>query len=107
MAIEKLVEPVLRDFEYEIGDVVCLNCGGPAMTVVEVEAGMLECVWFDGHDRLHHASLPVAAVMWAMPDDLEEPAPKPVDRRVRYWGILRPETEAALRKRDDYMSTRD
>jgi uncharacterized protein YodC (DUF2158 family) len=32
---------------FNIGDVVCLNSGGPEMTVKTIEGDTVFCVWFD------------------------------------------------------------
>lgn len=35
------------------GNVVELKSGGPKMTVNSIEAGIANCIWFGGHDRLN------------------------------------------------------
>jgi len=36
---------------FNVGDVVCLKSGGPAMTVTEVSGSQVRCIWFDGPNR--------------------------------------------------------
>ena len=39
---------------FKHGDVVRLKSGGPDMTVQEVMTGEVECVWFDGGQRMEN-----------------------------------------------------
>ncbi len=48
---------------FSIGDVVCVKSGGPKLTIVHIESGTCECIWFSGNDtgfkhvKLHQEAL--------------------------------------------------
>lgn len=49
------------------GDVVMLKSGGPAMTVVGLTKGMVECEWFDASAAPGARSYPATALVpWKM-----------------------------------------
>ncbi len=57
---------------FNIGDTVCLNSGGPLMTVVEMgvgETGQLRCQWFDDDGQKYEEHFPPAAVQKIDPED--------------------------------------
>jgi uncharacterized protein YodC (DUF2158 family) len=47
----------------EIGDIVTLKSGGPAMTVDRERDGGFECCWFDGTKCKRHLFLPSTLVL--------------------------------------------
>lgn len=43
-----------EDIEYEVGDIIRLNSGGPLMTIKEVNNKIITCRWFDKSDNLQN-----------------------------------------------------
>jgi uncharacterized protein YodC (DUF2158 family) len=37
--------------QFNVGDVVQLKSGGPAMTIQSITEGMAFCIWFDGKKK--------------------------------------------------------
>jgi uncharacterized protein YodC (DUF2158 family) len=51
--------------EFDIGDVVRLNSGGPAMTIVgktDAQNHMISCAWFTADGLIHAAAFHVEAL---------------------------------------------
>ena len=65
--------------EFKIGDVVQLNCGGPAMTVggIGADANTIACLWFGIGDEPHNNSYPAACLTLAQ---VPPPAPAVTDQ---------------------------
>lgn len=50
---------------YKIGDLVYLRSGGPCMTVMNVDGGILTCIWFGDSNSLSTARiLPECVDKW-------------------------------------------
>lgn len=43
---------------FSVGDVVKLKSGGPKMTVVSVEADLVDCSWFKNEELMHGSFVP-------------------------------------------------
>lgn len=56
---------------YDLGEVVALMSGGPAMTVTAVGYGRVVASWFDG-DHLCHAQFPADCIYSISDDDDED-----------------------------------
>ncbi|MBM3607780.1 MAG: DUF2158 domain-containing protein [Alphaproteobacteria bacterium] len=58
----EIIPPDFDEMGCEAGDVVILRSGGPAMTVVRVEDGMADCIWFDTAENMRSAQIPLIAL---------------------------------------------
>ena len=54
------------DDQIKEGSTVCLNSGGPVMTVIRVAGDKVICTWFDG-SQVQNAGFPASALRRAAP----------------------------------------
>ena len=52
---------------FEVGDVVWLKSGGPAMTVATDAGTFVTCMWFDSEGHVHSERFPASLITEAPP----------------------------------------
>lgn len=53
-----------EEYPLEVGDLVRLHSGGPAMTIKKIEGDVYTCIWFDVNNSLEEYEFDSSLVYW-------------------------------------------